>query len=67
MIIKLSKHAVKMMVERGITKEQIKIAIQRGSKQRQTDGYLSLYSYFAVAWKRVNDDVYFIKTVKPNE
>lgn len=66
MIIKPSKHAKEMMVERGITKEQIKIAIKRGSKVRQTDGYLSSYSYFAVAWKKVGE-VYFIKTVKPKE
>lgn len=67
MIIKPSKHAKRMMVERGITKELIKIAIQRGSKVRQTDGYLSSYSYISVAWKKVGDDIYFVKTVKPNE
>ena len=66
MIIKLSRHAKEMTVERGITKEQIKIAIQRGSKVRQTDGYLSSYSYFAVAWKKAGE-IYFVKTVKPNK
>jgi len=62
MIIKLAKHAKEMAVERGVTKEQIKITIQRGSKIRQTDGYLSSYSYFNIAWKRVGE-IYFVKTV----
>jgi len=56
------QHAVKMMAERGITKEQVEIALQRGSKFTQTDGLLAKYAYFAVAYKVVKGD-YIVKTV----
>ena len=58
----LSVHAKQQMVERGITKEQIKLAIQRGSMIKQTDGYLSSYTYLAIAWKKLGE-YYKIKTV----
>lgn len=56
------KHAVEMMAERGITKEQVEIALKRGNKFKQTDGILAKYSYFAVAYK-VIENKYIIKTV----
>jgi len=62
MIIILSKHAKEMMVERGITKEQIKIAIQRGSKIKQTGGFKSVYSYIGVCYK-IKGGKYIIKTI----
>ncbi|MBU0460413.1 MAG: DUF4258 domain-containing protein [Nanoarchaeota archaeon] len=56
------QHAVKMMAERGITKEQVEIALKRGNKFKQTDGILAKYSYFAIAYKVVRNK-YIIKTV----
>jgi len=56
------KHAVEMMAERGITKEQVEMALQRGSKFTQTEGLLAKYAYFAVAYKVVKGK-YIIKTV----
>ena len=56
------KHAVDMMTDRGITKKQVEIALERGSKFRQTDGFLAKYSYYSVAYK-VRDNKYIIKTV----
>lgn len=56
------QHAVEMMAERGITKEQVEIALQRGSKFTQTDGLLVKYTYFAVAYKVIKGK-YIIKTV----
>lgn len=56
------QHAVEMMAERGITKEQVMIALQRGSKFTQTDGLLVKYMYFAVAYKVIKGK-YIIKTV----
>jgi hypothetical protein len=56
------KHAVKMMAERGITKYQVEIALQRGSKFTQTEGLLAKYAYYAVAYK-VKRNKYIIKTV----
>ncbi len=56
-----------MMVERGIEEEQIKVAIQRGSKTKQTYGYLVRYTYLAIAYKILPDGRYKIKTVMINE
>lgn len=58
----LTNHAKQQMAERGITKEQIKLTIMRGSRIKQTDGYLSSYTYLIVAWKKLNK-YYKIKTV----
>jgi len=65
MRLKITKHARFKMSELGISKEQIKVAIKRGSKYNQTDGLLAVYTYFAVAYKKIGDDTYKIKTVKP--
>ena len=63
MIIKITKHAQDKMIFLGITKDQIKNAILRGSKFKQTDGYLAIYGYLKVAYKIIGKDVYKIKTV----
>lgn len=63
MIIILSKHAKDKMILLGITKEQIKGTIMKGSKFKQTDGYLAVYTYIHVAYKKLKDDIYYIKTV----
>lgn len=54
------------MVIEGITPEQICEAIARGSRFVQTQGYLSAYTYFSVAWKKVGEK-YKIKTVFLNK
>jgi hypothetical protein len=56
------KHAVDMMTDRGITKQQVETALEQGSKFRQTDGFLAKYSYFSVAYK-VRGNKQIIKTV----
>lgn len=56
------KHAVDMMQERGVTKKQVEETLQKGSKFKQTDGFLAKYSYISVAYK-VKGDKYIIKTV----
>lgn len=56
-----------MMTERGIDEEQIKIAIQRGSKVKQTDGCLAIYTYLRIAYKILQDGRYKIKTVMVND
>lgn len=55
-------HARQQMFDRGIDEEQIKTAIKRGSKIRQTDGFKSVYSYIGVCYK-ISGDKYIIKTV----
>jgi len=55
-------HARQQMFDRGVDEEQIKTAIQRGVKFRQTDGFKSIYSYIGVCYK-VKGDEYTIKTV----
>jgi len=59
----ITQHARQQMFERGIDEEQIKIAIQRGAKFRQTDGFLAAYTYIRIAYKKIGNDVYKIKTV----
>ncbi len=46
-------HARQQMFERGVDEEQIKIVIQRGAKVKQTDGYLAIYSYIKVAYRKL--------------
>ena len=55
-------HARQQMFDRGIDEEQIKTAIKRGSKIKQTDGFKSVYSYIGVCYK-IRDGRYIIKTV----
>lgn len=60
----ITKHAMDMMIERGIDEDQIKRAIKNGAISRQTEGYLASYTYLEVAFKKLSNDVYKIKTVK---
>lgn len=58
----ITKHAQEQMNDRGIDEEQIKAAIKRGAKTKQTDGFLSVYTYIRVAYK-LKGDKCIIKTV----
>lgn len=60
----ITKHAMDMMLERGIDEDQIKRAIKNGAISRQTEGYLASYTYIEIAFKKLPNDVYKIKTVK---
>lgn len=64
MNIMLTRHAVERMIAKAVNKEQIKEAIKKGSKIRQTDGLLAIYGYIEVAYKKIGPDTYKIKTVK---
>ena len=55
-------HARQQMFDRGIDEEQIKNAIKRGSKIKQTDGFKAVYSYIGVCYK-IRGENYIIKTV----
>ena len=59
-----SKHAAERMIDRGITKEQVKAAIERGAKFRQTGGLLAKYTYFSVAYRKEGRR-YFVKSAIP--
>lgn len=61
----ITKHAADKMLIEGIGINQICAALEKGGRFQQTDGYLSIYNYFSVAWKRVGDK-YKIKTVYLN-
>lgn len=58
----LTYHAKVRMAEKAVNAEQIKEAIKKGAKIKQTDGFLSKYGYIKVAYKVVNDKC-IIKTV----
>ena len=62
MDISFTGHAEEQMVLRGIGRELVIKTIKRGSKAEQTDGWLSIYSYVAVAYK-IRGNRYIIKTV----
>ena len=61
--LKITKHANDKMLWLGISEEQVKKTIIRGAKFRQTDGYLAAYAYLRVAYKKIGDNTYKIKTV----
>ena len=63
MDIVLTRHARQQMELRDIDESQIETAIKRGSKTRQTDGWLSVYCCIAVAYKITRRNEYKIKTV----
>ncbi len=53
------------MVERGISVNEVEMAIRQGSKELQKpDKILYSFRYFTVVTKKVNDD-HFVITVKP--
>ena len=58
----ITYHARQRMDFHGITEEQITLAIKRGAKTPQTDGFVSVYTYIRVAYK-IRGDTYIIKTV----
>jgi hypothetical protein len=58
----ITKHAQQRMDLNGITEDQIRMAIQRGAKTVQTEGFLVVYTYIRVAYRIINDK-YIIKTV----
>ena len=60
--ILVTKHAQDKMNIEGISLGQVIEALERGSKFQQTDGFLSVYNYYSVAYKKI-DKKYVIKTV----
>lgn len=63
LIIRYKKHAQKQIIERGVDKDLVARAIKRGSKVKQTDGILAIYTYIEVAYVK-RGDIYWVKTVK---
>jgi hypothetical protein len=59
-----SQHAVERMVLRGITRNEVELAIRAGSKSRQGDRVISAYRYFEVVYVVRGEDLLVI-TVKP--
>jgi hypothetical protein len=58
----ITYHAKQRMDQNGITEDQILLAIQRGAKTPQTDGFIAAYTYIRVAYK-IKGGKYIIKTV----
>ena len=59
----ITQHARAQMFKRGIDEEQIKVAIMRGAKFKQTQGYLAVYTYIRITYLNLGEDTYKIKTV----
>jgi hypothetical protein len=51
------------MIALGISIDDVKKAILRGSKTRQTEGFLACYTYYCVAYRVLGEKVYKVKTV----
>ncbi|MBA7595103.1 hypothetical protein ES703_02062 [subsurface metagenome] len=60
----LTKHARERMVSRGISLEEIKEAILKGSKRIQNGKIVAVYRYFEVVYKKV-DEIFIVVTVSP--
>jgi len=58
--VKYSKHARERMVERGISKNEISKAIQKGKKRTQNGKIIASYTYFEVVYKKIGDKYYII-------
>lgn len=52
------------MVERGVSVDEVKAAIAKGTKRRQEEKIVASYQYFEVVYRKAGDDV-FVITVKP--
>ena len=59
----LSKHANDRRILYGLSEQQIKNCILRGSRLKQTDGFLASYTYLKVAYKKIGEDLYYVKTL----
>lgn len=67
MRLKFTRHASEQLKERGISKELVRLAIQRGSKARQEKShFVASYTYIRVAYK-VFHDTHLIKTIMIKE
>ena len=66
MIIKITEHARFKMYEEGIDEDMVKEAIKKGSKFKQTEGLLTVYKYYSIAYKIIKKDTFKIKTVYTN-
>lgn len=62
----ITTHAANKMVVEGISVAQISRVLEQGSRFQQTDGYLCVYSYFSIAYKKIGEK-YKIKTVFTNK
>jgi hypothetical protein len=58
----ITQHAYVQMAARGISKDQVIIALKMGSKVKQTDGFKAIYSYYGICF-RMKGDTCIIKTV----
>lgn len=61
--VKISRHAADKMLWLGVSLQQVKESIIKGSKFRQTEGFLSKYRYLNVSYKKIGENTYKVKTV----
>lgn len=59
----ITGHANDKMMWLGITEDQVKRTILQGQKFKQTEGYLAKYTYISVAYRKLDENTYKIKTV----
>ena len=65
MIVYYSKHAREQMITRGISEQEVREAIQSGTKMLQDGKIIAEYRYFSVVYRVLEKHVFFVITVKP--
>ncbi len=58
-----SKHANDKRILYGLSKEQIERAVKRGAISKQTDGFLASYREIKIAYKKLDGEGYYLKTI----
>ena len=62
-VLKYTKHAAEMKLERGVSDSEIRKAIRQGARVKQRDGMLAVYGDIMVAYVKESKNVYRIKTI----
>jgi len=58
-----NKHANDKRILYALTKEQVERAVKIGATVKQTDGYLASYMELRIAYKKLDNNIYYIKTI----
>ncbi len=58
-----SKHANDKRILYGLSKDQIERTVRRGATSKQTDGYLVSYREIKIAYRKLDQETYYLKTI----
>ena len=58
-----NKHANDKRILYALTKEQVERAVKIGATVKQTHGSLASYRELRIAYKKLDNNIYYIKTI----